>query len=46
MSRRLMAAGIREGAGLGMQTNRLLSRRPDGVSGGGAATADRHGPWT
>ena len=32
---RHLAAGIRERVGLGVQTNRLLSRRPDGESGGG-----------
>ena len=32
---RWIAAGIRERVGLGVQTNRLLSRRPDGESGGG-----------
>ena len=32
---RRIAAGIRERVGLGEQTNRLLSRRPDGGSGGG-----------
>ena len=32
---RPLAAGIREGVGPGVQANRLLSRRPDGVPGGG-----------